>query len=174
MSSRKAAFEVASLISFSNSGGIYLSLSLSLSPTATATAGLLGGCESFRSLAAVWLGTVSPWHHCPGSIRLPAVPLWLWRGGLAAALADIFVRILRGMEACRKKPAQPASGTLNWMTPSETLLRLCLGGFGKIFAKQSDFGPIFEKNPSKTCAPQETSPVDAALSYNAASFNLIV
>ena len=49
---------------------------------------------------------------------------------------DIFVRILRGMGACRKKPAQPASGTLSWMTPSETLLRLCLGGFGKIFAKQ--------------------------------------
>ena len=34
------------------------------------------------------------------------------------------------MGACRKKPAQPASGTLSWMTPSETLLRLCLGGFG--------------------------------------------
>ena len=44
--------------------------------------------------------------------------------------SDIFVRILRGMGACRKKPAQPASGTLSWMTPSETLLRLCLGGFG--------------------------------------------
>ena len=41
-----------------------------------------------------------------------------------------YVRILRGMGACRKKPAQPASGTLSWMTPSETLLRLCLGGFG--------------------------------------------
>ena len=40
--------------------------------------------------------------------------------------SDIFVRILRGMEACRKKPAQPASGTLSWMTPSETFLRLCL------------------------------------------------
>ena len=36
------------------------------------------------------------------------------------------------MEACRKKPAQPASGTLSWMTPSETLLRLCLGGFGNM------------------------------------------
>ena len=55
------------------------------------------------------------------------------------------------MGACRKKPAQPASGTLNWMTPSETLLRLCLGGFGKIFAKQRLLlafvrfhGPIFE------------------------------
>ena len=64
---------------------------------------------------------------------------------------DIFVRILRGMGACRKKPAQPASGTLSWMTPSETLLRLCLGGFGKIFAKQRLLlafvrfhGPIFE------------------------------
>ena len=44
--------------------------------------------------------------------------------------SDIFVRILRGMGACRKKPAQPASGTLSWMTLSETLLRLCLGGFG--------------------------------------------
>ena len=44
--------------------------------------------------------------------------------------SDIFVRILRGMGACRKKPAQPASGTLSWMTPSETLLRLCLSGFG--------------------------------------------
>ena len=44
--------------------------------------------------------------------------------------SDIFVRIVRGMGACRKKPAQPASGTLSWMTPSETLLRLCLGGFG--------------------------------------------
>ena len=44
--------------------------------------------------------------------------------------SDIFVRILRGMGACRKKPAQPASGALSWMTPSETLLRLCLGGFG--------------------------------------------
>ena len=55
------------------------------------------------------------------------------------------------MGACRKKPAQPASGTLSWMTPSETLLRLCLGGFGKIFAKQRLLlafvrfhGPIFE------------------------------
>ena len=44
--------------------------------------------------------------------------------------SNIFVRILRGMGACRKKPAQPANGTLSWMTPSETLLRLCLGGFG--------------------------------------------
>ena len=64
---------------------------------------------------------------------------------------DIFVRILGGMRACRKKPAQPASGALSWMTPSETLLRLCLGGFGKIFAKQRLLlafvrfhGPIFE------------------------------
>ena len=80
---------------------------------------------------------------------------------------DIFVRILRGMGACRKKPAQPASGTLSWMTPSETLLRLCLGGFGKIFAKQRLLlafvrfhGPIFEtENPSKTCALQGASPV---------------
>ena len=55
------------------------------------------------------------------------------------------------MGACRKKRAQPASGTLSWMTPSETLLRLCLGGFGKIFAKQRLLlafvrfhGPIFE------------------------------
>ena len=55
------------------------------------------------------------------------------------------------MGACRKKPAQPASGTFSWMTPSETLLRLCLGGFGKIFAKQRLLlafvrfhGPIFE------------------------------
>ena len=79
---------------------------------------------------------------------------------------DIFVRILREMGACRKKPAQPASGTLSWMTPSETLLRLCLGGFGKIFAKQRLLlafvrfhGPIFEtENPSKTCAPQGASP----------------
>ena len=84
---------------------------------------------------------------------------------------DIFVRILRGMGACRKKPAQPASGTLSWMTPSETLLRLCLGGFGKIFAKQrlllllSDFtGPFSRpKDPSKTCAPQGASPVDSPL-----------
>ena len=78
--------------------------------------------------------------------------------------SDIFVRILRGMGACRKKPAQPASGTLSWMTPSETLLRLCLGGFGDMkwggvaagvfrhfFAKQRLLlafvrfhGPIFE------------------------------
>ena len=36
--------------------------------------------------------------------------------------SDIFVRILRGMETCRTKPAQPANGTLSWMTPSETLL----------------------------------------------------
>ena len=79
------------------------------------------------------------------------------------------------MGACRKKPAQPASGTLSWMTPSETLLRLCLGGFGKIFAKQrlllalSDFtGPFSRpKNPSKTChhkgppcTPYPTTPCD--------------
>ena len=44
---------------------------------------------------------------------------------------DIFVRILRGMGACRKKPAQPASGTLSWMTPSETLLPLILAGLEK-------------------------------------------
>ena len=86
------------------------------------------------------------------------------------------------MGTCRKKPAQPASGTLSWMTPSETLLRLCLGGFGKIFAKQRFLlsfvrfhGPIFEtEKPSKTCAPQGASPVGAALGKNAASFNLIV
>ena len=34
--------------------------------------------------------------------------------------SDIFVRILRGMEACRKKPAQPASGT-QWISIGNTL-----------------------------------------------------
>ena len=53
---------------------------------------------------------------------------------------DIFVRILRRMEACREKPAQPASGSLSWMTPSETLLRLCLGGFGEICQTTSSPG----------------------------------
>ena len=41
--------------------------------------------------------------------------------------SDIFGRILWGMEACRKARTACA---LSWMTPSETLLRLCLGGFG--------------------------------------------
>ena len=85
---------------------------------------------------------------------------------------------------------------LSWMTPSETLLRLCLGGFGdmkwawgwrlassgislpnNVFSwLLSDFtGPFSRpKNPSKTCAPQGASPVGAALGKNAASFNLIV
>ena len=71
------------------------------------------------------------------------------------------------MGACRKKPAQPASGTLSWMTPSETLLRLCLGGFGKIFAKQRLLlafvrfhGPIFEtEKPFENVSPQGASPV---------------
>ena len=40
--------------------------------------------------------------------------------------SDIFVRILRGMEACRQKSAQSARVSVD----SETLLRLCLG-FGK-------------------------------------------
>ena len=95
---------------------------------------------------------------------------------------DIFVRILRGMGACRKKPAQPASGTLSWMTPSETLLRLCLGGFGKIFAKQRLLlafvrfhGPIFEtEKPFENVCTTRGLPVGAALGKNAASFNLIV
>ena len=66
------------------------------------------------------------------------------------------------------------------MTPSETLLRLCLGGFGKIkqrllLAFVRFTGPFSRpKNPSKTCAPQRASPVGAALGKNAASFNLIV
>ena len=90
--------------------------------------------------------------------------------------SDIFVRILRGMGACGKKPAQPASGTLSWMTPSETLLRLCLGGFGDMkwawgggwrlpaFLCQTTSSPDFTgpfsrpKNPSKTCALQGASP----------------
>ena len=50
---------------------------------------------------------------------------------------DIFVRILREWRLAEKNP-HSLSDTLSWMTPSETLLRLCLGGFGKIF-----FGNVF-------------------------------
>ena len=91
---------------------------------------------------------------------------------------------------------------ISWMTPSETLLRLGLGGFGDVkwawgggwcflvfFCRiSSSPGPCFDiqllsdltapfsrpKNSSKTCAPQGASSVGAALGKNAASFNLIV
>ena len=76
---------------------------------------------------------------------------------------------------------------ISWMTPSETLLRLGLGGFGDVkwawgggwclpvffFRISSSPGPCFDiqllsdltapfsrpKNSSKTCAPQGASPV---------------
>ena len=94
---------------------------------------------------------------------------------------DIFVRILRGMGACRKKPAQPASGTLSWMTPSETLLRLCLGGFGKIFAKQRVLlafvrfhGSIFEtEKPFENVCTTRGLPCSENTETNKASAQLL-
>ena len=109
--------------------------------------------------------------------------------------SDIFVRILRGMGACRKKPAQPASGsqlddsigntptTVSWRVWGYEVglgWRLASSGISlpnNVFSwLLSDFtGPFSRpKNPSKTCAPQGASPVGAALGKNAASFNLIL
>ena len=94
--------------------------------------------------------------------------------------SDIFVRILRGMGACRKKPAQPASGsqlddsigntptTVSWRVWGYEVglgWRLASSGISlpnNVFSwLLSDFtGPFSRpKNPSKTCAPQGASPV---------------
>ena len=93
--------------------------------------------------------------------------------------SDIFVRILRGMGACRKKPAQPASGsqlddsigntptTVSWRVWGYEVglgWRLASSGISlpnNVFSwLLSDFtGPFSRpKNPSKTCAPQGASP----------------
>ena len=94
--------------------------------------------------------------------------------------SDIFVRILRGMGACRKKPAQPASGsqlddsigntptTVSWRVWGYEVglgWRLASSGISlpnNVFSWfLSDFtGPFSRpKNPSKTCAPQGAFPV---------------
>ena len=93
--------------------------------------------------------------------------------------SDIFVRILRGMGACRKKPAQPASGsqlddsigntptTVSWRVWGYEVglgWRLASSGISlpnNVFSWfLSDFtGPFSRpKNPSKACAPQGASP----------------